>query len=115
MYRPNGTGGLNLPFFCAGRAEESSSDFTEPDGEDSEKPTPKKSSHKSRAGRLANLFKNGIQGGKAETEDAGPAKDGADDDMAASDHFWHGLSKKVCRSLPVLGCLVCAVQHAFRL
>ncbi|KAK9904239.1 hypothetical protein WJX75_007439 [Coccomyxa subellipsoidea] len=77
-----------------GRAEESSSDFTEPDGEDSEEPTPKKSSHKSRAGRLANLFKNGNQGGKAETEDAGPAKDGVDDDMAASDHFWHGLSKK---------------------
>ena len=79
----------------AGRGGDSSSDFTDlEEEEDDDEPQPKKAS-KPRAPRLANLFKHGNQGGRGSAEDAGAAKEGADDEMAASDHFWHGLSKKV--------------------
>ncbi|EIE20316.1 hypothetical protein COCSUDRAFT_67577 [Coccomyxa subellipsoidea C-169] len=76
----------------AARAEDSSSDFTEP--EESKSPPPRKPSNKSRSGRMSNLFKNGNQGAKTSADESGAAKDAADDDMAASDHFWHGLGKK---------------------
>lgn len=80
---------------CAGRGGDSSSDFTDlEEEEDDDEPQPKKPS-KPRAPRLANLYKNGNQGGRGSAEDAGAAKEGGDDEMAASDHFWHGLSKKV--------------------
>ncbi|BDA45560.1 probable protein lin-9 homolog at C-terminar half [Coccomyxa sp. Obi] len=77
-----------------GRGGDSSSDFTDlEEEEDDDEPQPKKPS-KPRAPRLANLYKNGNQGGRGSADDAGAAKEGADDEMAASDHFWHGLSKK---------------------
>lgn len=85
---------------CAARAEDSSSDFTEP--EESKSPPPRKPSNKSRSGRMSNLFKNGNQGAKTSADESGAAKDAADDDMAASDHFWHGLGKKVCKLHPAI-------------
>lgn len=83
-------------FLSVGAGKDDSSSDPDYSELDEEEPRPKKM-HRVRP-KLANLFNNGNQGAKAGPAAAGAASGAEDNDMAASDLFWHSLtSKKVCR------------------
>lgn len=88
-----------------GRAD-SSSDFTEPEDSEGEKPEkPRRGSgYRPRAGRLNNLLDRGY-GANAGSAEENPKANGPEDDFAASDAFWHGLGNN---KVGVLTSLLCS-------